>query len=211
MAVTEQDLINLFRNGTTAELNDAIAKLTEQYGKRESERIYDRALKAYDRETEQQDGPVHTFFSFSYSSYQVVPRVLAQSMPHEWQARFVQCMEEMQAAFGYLGDVDYEVQPAVEKEISDLSDAELDQVMERLGITVGLDSGEDVAYFDRDGNELRWDYRVLIHVPDPLPPYSRGRTRVPRADQLPVPHSCPNCEGVDPQTCTFNKEEGNPR
>ena len=180
MAITEQDLIKLFRTGTTAELNDAIAQLAEQHGKRESERMYERALKKFDRETEQQDGPVHAFFGLTYSSYQVVPRVLAQSMPHEWQARFVQCMEEMQEAFAYLGEVDYKVQPAVEREVSDLTDEEAKLV----GVTVGLDENEDVAYYDHDGNELRWEERVLVPVPDPLPSYSRGRTRVPRADQL---------------------------
>lgn len=24
-------------------------------------------------------------------------------------------------------------------------------------------------------------------------------------------HTCPNCEGVDPQSCAFNKTEGDPR
>lgn len=181
MAVTEQDLINLFHNGTTAELNDAIAKLTEQYGKRESERIYDRALKAYDRETEQQDGPVHSFFGLTYSSYQVVPRVLAQSMPHEWQARFVQCMEEMQAAFGYLGDISYDVQTAEEVYANELTEEQ--RVL--TGVTGGWDAYQDREIFwDRDGNEIPGYQRVMVPVPDPLPSYSRGRTRVPRADQL---------------------------
>lgn len=53
MTDTER-LIGLFRSGTTAELADAIAELTKRVGQRESERIYDRALKIYDRETEQQ-------------------------------------------------------------------------------------------------------------------------------------------------------------
>lgn len=56
MTDTEK-LITLFRSGTTAELNDAIAELTNRVGQRESERIYDRALKIYDREAEQENGP----------------------------------------------------------------------------------------------------------------------------------------------------------
>jgi len=127
------------------------------------------------------DGPIHDFFGLTYSSYQVVPRVLAQSMPHEWQARFVTLMEEMQQAFGYLGDVDYDVTPATEKEVSDLTGDE----MRLVGVSTGLDAEGDLAFFDRDGTELRWEERLMVPVPDPLPPYSRGRTRVPRADQQP--------------------------
>lgn len=181
MSVTEEDLIKLFRSGTTAELNDAIAKLTEQHGQRESERIYDRALKKYDRETEMQDGPVHAFFGPTYSSYQVVPRVLAQSMPHEWQARFVQCIEEMQAAFGYLGDISYDVHTAEEVYANELTEAQM--VLTGVTSKYHEDLGTEV-YYDRDGNEIPGYQRVMVPVPDPLPSYSRGRTRVPRADQL---------------------------
>lgn len=181
MSVTEQDLIELFRNGTTEQLNNAIARLTEQAGERESERIYTRALKRFDRETEQQDGPVHAFFGLSYSSYQVVPRVLAQSMPHGWQARFVQCMEEMQEAFGHLGDIDYDVRTAESVYVNELTE---DQMV-RAGVasTYHEDLGTEI-YYDRDSNEISGQDRVMVPVPDPLPPYSRGRTRVPRADQL---------------------------
>lgn len=181
MTVTEQDLLELFRNGTTEQLNNAIARLTEQRGERECERVYTSALKKFDRETEQQDGPVHSFFGLSYSSYQVVPRVLAQSMPHEWQARFVQCMEEMQQAFGYLGDIGYDVRTAEEVYASELTEGQ--RVL--TGITRGWDAYQDREIFwDRDGNEIPGYQRVMVPVPDPLPPYSRGRTRVPRADQL---------------------------
>lgn len=128
------------------------------------------------------DGPVHSFFGLTHSSYQVVPRVLAQSMPHEWQARFVRCMEEMESAFAHLAipaGVMYDVKPAVEKEVGELTNDELIS----LGISEEHRTGTSV-YYDKDGNELEEWERVLIHVPDPLPPYSRGRTRVPRADQL---------------------------
>lgn len=39
--------------------------------------------------------PVHLWFGLSYCSYAVIPRSVAQSMPHNWQARFVTLMEEM--------------------------------------------------------------------------------------------------------------------
>jgi len=204
MTITERDLIELFRKGTTAELNDAIAQLTEQRGQRESERIYTSALKKYDRETEQEDGPVHDFFGLTYSSYQVVSRVLAQSMPHEWQARFVTLMEEYEAAFKHLGPIDYDVRPAVEKYAEELTDDERNAA--GVFVIEGSPEGSD-GYYDRDGNEIdRWT-RVLVPVPDPLPPYSRGRTRVPRADQLAAAHSCDNCDGIDPDSCPFNADK----
>lgn len=156
--------------------------LAEQAG-REVERL--RAERAdASSSADDTDGPVHSFFGLTYSSYQVVPWVLAQSMPHEWQARFVQCMEELQAAFGYLGNVDYDVRPAASKYVTELTDEEMAQ----LGITSEYVAFNEVsgtfAWHDQAGNELDRHERVMVPVPDPLPPYSRGRTRVPRADQL---------------------------
>lgn len=181
MTITEQDLIALFRNGTTAELNNAIAKLTERVGKRESERIYDRALRQFNREAERSDGPVQDFFGLTYSSYQVVPRVLAQSMPHEWQARFVQCMEEMDEAFKHLAPIDYDVRPAEDVYVDELTEVQ----QQATGVTCEWDEDRDEdVYHDRDGTEIEGQSRVMVPVPDPLPPYNRGRTRVPRADQL---------------------------
>lgn len=184
MTVTTQDFIKLFRSGTTAEINDAIAQLTKERGEREAECIYAHALKIYDRETEQEDGPVHDFFSFSYSSYQVVPRVLAQSMPHGWQARFVALMEEMQQAFEYLGDVDYDVRPAQDVYASELTEKQ----RALTGVTRGWDAYQDrEIYWDREGNEIPGYAHVMVPVSDPLPPYNRGRTRMPRANQLGKP------------------------
>lgn len=127
------------------------------------------------------DGPVHAFFGLTYSSYQVVPRVLAQNMPHEWQARFVQCMEEMQQAFGYLGDIGYDVKPAEGVYANELTEAQ--QAL--TGVTAEWDEDQDrEVCHDADGNEIEGYTRIMVPVPDPLPPYNRGRTRVPRADQL---------------------------
>jgi hypothetical protein len=39
--------------------------------------------------------PVHTWFELSYAQYLTVPRSVLQSMPLEWQIRFVQCLEEL--------------------------------------------------------------------------------------------------------------------
>lgn len=41
---------------------------------------------------------IHTWFSLSYANYLVLPRALLQSMPDEWQERFVACLDELEAA-----------------------------------------------------------------------------------------------------------------
>lgn len=38
--------------------------------------------------------PIHGFFSLSYASWLVLPRLALQEMPPDWQARFVALMEE---------------------------------------------------------------------------------------------------------------------
>lgn len=39
--------------------------------------------------------PVHDWFELSYAQYLTVPRSVLQSMPTEWQARFAQCLNEL--------------------------------------------------------------------------------------------------------------------
>lgn len=41
------------------------------------------------------DEPIHGFFELSYASYLVLPRTVLQSMPAEWQRRFVLMMGEI--------------------------------------------------------------------------------------------------------------------
>ncbi len=43
---------------------------------------------------------VHPWFGLSYAAYAVQPRVMLQSMPGDWQDRFVALMEEAEA-MGY--------------------------------------------------------------------------------------------------------------
>lgn len=48
------------------------------------------------------DGPVHEWFSLSYSNYLVLPRSLMQAMPIEWQERMVKCLNQMRDATRHL-------------------------------------------------------------------------------------------------------------
>jgi hypothetical protein len=54
--------------------------------------------------------PVHDWFGLDYTSYVVVPRSIMQSMPVEWQKRFVQCLTEAQSAVSELDDLPSEYQ-----------------------------------------------------------------------------------------------------
>lgn len=40
--------------------------------------------------------PVHDWFELSYAQYLTIPRSVLQSMPVEWQRRFVKCLEELE-------------------------------------------------------------------------------------------------------------------
>ena len=54
-------------------------------------------------------GLVHRSFGLTYASYFVAPRVLLQSMPTRWQARFIALLSEMHSQFPEWDD-DYAVQ-----------------------------------------------------------------------------------------------------
>lgn len=41
------------------------------------------------------DGEIHGYFELSYANYLVIARTALQSMPLEWQDRFVKCMREL--------------------------------------------------------------------------------------------------------------------
>jgi hypothetical protein len=123
---------------------------------------------------------IHTWFSLSYANYLVLPRAVLQSMPDEWQQRFVACLDEMHELFGHLDWPVYEVKvllrparvvdPAISCEVCNgrghdersKDCAECDGVGE-VSTNEGLryETGEEVGYRD-----------------DPIPHYSRGRTRL---------------------------------
>lgn len=39
--------------------------------------------------------PIHEWFELSYVEYLTIPRSVLQSMPVEWQGRFVRCLNEL--------------------------------------------------------------------------------------------------------------------
>jgi hypothetical protein len=55
---------------------------------------------------------IHLWFNLSYANYLVLPRALLQSMPDEWQKRFVLCLDELVETMREVPQADrYRVQP----------------------------------------------------------------------------------------------------
>lgn len=63
---------------------------------------------SYDQQPDEQDltifnprnsheGPIHEFFGLTYSSYLVLPRLLLQEMPLEWQRQLVDILDKLNA------------------------------------------------------------------------------------------------------------------
>lgn len=139
---------------------------------------------------------IHGYFELSYANYEVLPRSLLQSMPDEWQTRFVRMLEEFRAAFQHVQGPDlYKVEAATEHTVSEMSPDEL----KRAGITEDWYGGEEPPedltdealhewqheheqtspdYYDADGNELDPHRRFLLPAHDPIPHYNRGRTHI---------------------------------
>lgn len=53
------------------------------------------------RTTTHDDYAVHGWFSLSYSQYLTVPRSILEAMRGEWQARFVELMNELDETFDW--------------------------------------------------------------------------------------------------------------
>lgn len=52
---------------------------------------------------------VHTWFGLSYANFLVLPRIVLQSMPEDWQERFVALVEEAEHTFACPAPYAYRV------------------------------------------------------------------------------------------------------
>jgi len=48
---------------------------------------------------------VHEWFGLTYSSYMVLPRTMLQSMPDNWQEKFIKLVDEMDDKLGHHNQV----------------------------------------------------------------------------------------------------------
>lgn len=127
---------------------------------------------------ERTDGPVHLWFSLSYANFLVWHRSSMQSMPLEWQRRFVELAEELDAAYPEHQDIGYEVTTVDWTPITCLTEAQ----MRLLEIGFSDDETEDddhQEYYLKDGTAVSPHHQVGLPVRDPVPHYNRGRTYLP--------------------------------
>lgn len=122
--------------------------------------------------------PIHEHFGLSYAEYLVVNRTLLQSMPIEWQARFVDCLRELDNAFD-VGVPDYRVLTGEWKLPYEVPA----EALRKLGWKVKR-RGTVTVYIDPEGEEHHGGREcVFLPGPDPIPHYWRGRTRLPLATE----------------------------
>lgn len=121
---------------------------------------------------------VSTWFSLSYSNYQVLHRTLLEGMPLEWQHRFVDLMEELEDAYSHVKTAEgYQVQAGTWHYPDDLSRDRL----EALGWAIDEADPDDeddhrpTVYYDPEGNE-HTGYHACVFIPceDPIPHYREG-------------------------------------
>lgn len=99
--------------------------------------------------------PIHAWFELSYAQYLTIPRSALQSMPIEWQHRFVECLME-------LDEIDWRPQHGTRYRC-------------QLYFVDDLASADD---FGTEEQYVKAYWRRAIE--DPLGDYARGRRRLPR-------------------------------
>lgn len=86
------DVQDIIRKGEQGAI-DMYRYFTEQYDR--SERLESGRVVHYDKQGRMMcDSPIHAWFSLSYASWLTIPRLSLQEMPPNWQARFVELLNE---------------------------------------------------------------------------------------------------------------------
>lgn len=93
------------------------------------------------------DEPIHEAFGLSYANYYVMPRVVLQSMPVEWQRQFVALSEEIYKHLDYEDPHYCVLRCEVEREY----------------------------YSESLGEYVRCTEDCSVYVPDPLSEYRHNR------------------------------------
>lgn len=137
-------------------------------------------------------GPeIHDYFGLSYANYLVLNRTVLQSMPEQWQKDFVQMLAELNKEVGYAMALHPSIMVRILKREPERLYDEWDKCESCKG------TGEDDSEFGIDGVCAECDGAGKVEVEsdrfeepedvgymeDPVPHYSRGRTRIPLASQ----------------------------
>lgn len=134
-----------------------------------------------ERETgEVEHDAIHKHFGLSYTNYLVLPRTLLQSMPDEWQTKFVVLLKVLEDAFAHVPQADvYDVTAGKEGLLRDMTESELFQAGVEVTGDDDLGHGPDTVYRSiKTGEELDGDSYGFRPGKDPVPHYNRGRARV---------------------------------
>jgi hypothetical protein len=128
---------------------------------------------------------IHSFFGLSYANYLVVPRTLLQSMPDEWQYKFVELLHEMWREFPQVDLPNYYVQ-ALARDIQRITEYIECEDCKGTGRD-SEDDEEECEWCNGTGEvegEERWETPEEAGIiNDPVPHYWRGRTRLRRASE----------------------------
>lgn len=130
-----------------------------------------KPMKGPDENWEDEDPePVHRFFGLSYDKYDVLPRVVLQSMPLPWQREYVKFRKKLEEAMSELPEQEYRVTPGkwVLPEETDV------QTLRAAGI--GFTGDE--YYYQRTGRDIEPGERIFIEHSNKLPGYRHGRVNL---------------------------------
>ena len=130
---------------------------------------------------------IHEFFGLSYCNYMVLQRSLLQSMPHDWQKKFVELLEELNDEFRHIDHpYSYHVQALARFgetvwAVSQCDDCDGTGFINGVGLCETCDGEGEFP----DCGEYRSETAEEIgFIHDPVPHYNRGRTRIKRRSEL---------------------------
>ncbi|MFD8897607.1 hypothetical protein [Streptomyces ardesiacus] len=105
----------------------------------------------------------------------MLPRTLLQSMPDQWQTRFVTLLNELDAAFQHLPQAEaYDVTPGKWRAVRDMTEDEMHSWnIRRTALADGTPYLIRDEWHDQDPDE-----KFFLEEQGPVAHYNRGRTRV---------------------------------
>lgn len=132
---------------------------------------------------------IHEFFGLTYANYLVVNRSLLQSMPDEWQDKFIVMLVELFEEMGWAQMLQESISVRIlKREPERKPDRVTCESCDGSGEGPDVEDNEDATCIECDGDgevetegdEFETPEEVGI-VTDPIAHYQRGRTRVPMA------------------------------
>lgn len=86
---------NLKEDSQLSEEREIVNKLGAEYFKVSRDKFIKKPKEYKEWKVKMSERDIHTYFGLSYANYLVIPRSVLQSMPEEWQLKFVKLLEEL--------------------------------------------------------------------------------------------------------------------